>query len=242
MGTTVSELAEWFDHGVKQAALYMLVVCDGFDHIDYPVYVDDAKYFDDTYAKYDGKNMQRIMEVYDLVADRAVQLQGGTRMHNGPDKRTLPDLTGLDFDNLYALYEGCAAYPVHRATLEAAMDSRLGTNRGVPTAATQRAATQRAASAIPHKPALRALTGTLAQQLRGFAADWRTFSREPENSPPESDLRRQLGAILSNNYRSPSIDLVIKAIHEYEGADCVGCVIEFNDGITLRIPAEEKPI
>ena len=44
--TTKHEIAQWFDRGVSEGATHMIVVCDTFDHEDYPVYVtpsDDVR-------------------------------------------------------------------------------------------------------------------------------------------------------------------------------------------------------
>lgn len=51
---------------------YMLVVCDTFDYDDYPVFTDsDAECL----ARYRNPgNMQRVMEVYDLHASKAEQM------------------------------------------------------------------------------------------------------------------------------------------------------------------------
>jgi len=70
--TTKQEISSWFDAGVKRGARHMLVICDSFDHEDYPAYTDtDA----DCRAKYEAPgSMQHVMEVYDLTADKAVQL------------------------------------------------------------------------------------------------------------------------------------------------------------------------
>ena len=72
MTTTKQELSDWFDAGVKQGAMHMLVICDCFDHEDYPVYTKTA---DGCRAKYKNPGeMQRVMEVYDLNADKAAQM------------------------------------------------------------------------------------------------------------------------------------------------------------------------
>ena len=70
--TTKQDISEWFDQGAKTGATHMLVVCDTFDHDDYPVF---AKSDADCVAlyKYPGE-MQRVMEVYDLKADKNAQL------------------------------------------------------------------------------------------------------------------------------------------------------------------------
>jgi len=72
--TTRAEISEWFDEGVRAGGAYLIVVCDTFDHEDYPVYVrpnDDVR---ERFAQFNGPNMQKVMEVYDLTGDKAVQL------------------------------------------------------------------------------------------------------------------------------------------------------------------------
>jgi len=61
----------------------MIVVCDTFDHEDYPVYAATAEECVATY-KAPGE-MQRVMEVYDLAADKAAQLREARAMHLPPN-------------------------------------------------------------------------------------------------------------------------------------------------------------
>ena len=74
MGTTRDEIRGWFERGVEQGATHMIVVCDTFDHTDYPVFVKPGEDVHDLQKAYDGINMQRIMEVYKLTDDMAAQL------------------------------------------------------------------------------------------------------------------------------------------------------------------------
>lgn len=72
MATTKEDIGRWFARGVEDGARHMLVVCDTFDYDDYPVYTKtDAECL----AKYKAPGeMQKVMEVYDLGADMAEQL------------------------------------------------------------------------------------------------------------------------------------------------------------------------
>lgn len=66
MAASYNDLKQWFNEGEKLNATHMIIVCDEFDHEDYPVYVydnEDAKTIADSY---DNKNMSRIMEVYKI--------------------------------------------------------------------------------------------------------------------------------------------------------------------------------
>ncbi len=84
MSTSLGQLAEWFERGKAQKATHMIVVCDTFDHEDYPVFAkNDAECLAE-YAAHDGKNMQRVMEVYDLRKSWTSQGKGGKRVFNLP--------------------------------------------------------------------------------------------------------------------------------------------------------------
>lgn len=72
--TTHDEISEWFDRGVSQGAAHMIVVCDTCDHEDYPVFSTGDEETRAAYAQYNGQNMQRVMEVYDLPDDKVAQL------------------------------------------------------------------------------------------------------------------------------------------------------------------------
>ena len=81
MGTTRQEIREWLERGKAQGATHMIVVCDTYDHEDYPVFVmpgEDAKA---RHSEYNGQNMQRVMEVYSYARDLEEQL-AAPRAHN----------------------------------------------------------------------------------------------------------------------------------------------------------------
>lgn len=81
MGTTRDDICRWFDAAKKSGATHMIVVCDTYDHEDYPVNImseDDVKA---KYEYYNGKNMQRVMEVYAMHLDRETQLNERYAMH-----------------------------------------------------------------------------------------------------------------------------------------------------------------
>jgi hypothetical protein len=72
MAATKQDIDGWFNRGVAQKAEYMLVFCDTWDYEDYPVFTySDAECL----AQYENPGeMQRVMEVYDLRADKTQQL------------------------------------------------------------------------------------------------------------------------------------------------------------------------
>ena len=81
MAATKDEISTWFDRGIAQYATHMIVVCDTLDYEDYPCFaIGDADAIEQ-HGYYDGKNMQRVVEVYDLRADKAYQMGEHRAMH-----------------------------------------------------------------------------------------------------------------------------------------------------------------
>lgn len=81
MGTTREVIKGWIDRGLEQKATHLIVVSDTFDHDDYPVFAATDAEAIEKYDEYNGKEMQRIMEVYDLRMDLAAQLEEKRAMH-----------------------------------------------------------------------------------------------------------------------------------------------------------------
>ncbi len=75
MGTSKQEIKEWFKRGVEEEATHMLVVCDTYDWEDYPVYVKKGQDPHKVFEAHSGKNMQSVMEVYNLSMDMEKQLR-----------------------------------------------------------------------------------------------------------------------------------------------------------------------
>lgn len=66
MGTTKEDIREWIRRGKEQKATHLIVVCDTFDYNDYPVFVQKNEDVKIIVEEYSGRNMQTIMEVYNL--------------------------------------------------------------------------------------------------------------------------------------------------------------------------------
>jgi len=80
--TTTNDLIRWFKEGLKKKATHMLVVCDTFEYEDYPVYVSATEDVRKIFANFNGVNMQRVMEVYNLSKSINEQMKPGTRVFN----------------------------------------------------------------------------------------------------------------------------------------------------------------
>lgn len=72
MSATRDDLSSWFDRGKESNHRYMVIVCDTYDWDDYPVFCNDKEEAENR-VKNPGE-MQKIMEVYDLNADKEVQM------------------------------------------------------------------------------------------------------------------------------------------------------------------------
>lgn len=65
MTATYKEIEGWLRQLFEDEDLtHMIVICDTFDHEDYPVYVKKDEDVRDVAKEYEGKSMQRLMEVY----------------------------------------------------------------------------------------------------------------------------------------------------------------------------------
>jgi hypothetical protein len=81
MGTSKEEIRDWLEKGKERGASHVIVVCDSFDHEDYPVYVEKGQNVRDVEKQYNGPNMQRVMEVYSLKLDIEKQLSEHRSFH-----------------------------------------------------------------------------------------------------------------------------------------------------------------
>jgi hypothetical protein len=80
------DIRGWANKGIRNEQRWMIVVCDSYDYEDYPVYAKNENEFWRQYEEHNGKNMQRIMEVYDLSLDIESQLKEKRAFHMPPRK------------------------------------------------------------------------------------------------------------------------------------------------------------
>lgn len=82
MSTTLEKIRKWLTEGWRQEAKYLIVVCDTYDHSDFPVYATDDADVLKKHAENDNEDaMLRVMEVYDLSVDVGPQLREHRAMH-----------------------------------------------------------------------------------------------------------------------------------------------------------------
>ena len=68
MTATYDDVSAWFDDGLAKGANHMLVVCDTFDHDNYPVYILDGQGVHERIAQLETQPLLRIDEVYSYSA------------------------------------------------------------------------------------------------------------------------------------------------------------------------------
>jgi len=80
--TTQHDIARWFERGTKDPKnTHMIIICDTFSYEDYPVFVSedqDVRAVETERAR----NMQKVMEVYNLKMDMISQCHTAKRQFN----------------------------------------------------------------------------------------------------------------------------------------------------------------
>lgn len=71
----------WLGQAQKKSCTHLMVVCDDFDFNDYPVFITSGMDVTKEYEHRHSKNMQRVMEVYNLSMDIKEQLKEHRAIH-----------------------------------------------------------------------------------------------------------------------------------------------------------------
>jgi thiaminase len=79
MATTRDDIQTWWCERPKTTT-HMIVVCDTYDHEDYPVYVTQGQDVHEKLAEH-SKDMQRVMEVYSAALPFEAQLREHRAYH-----------------------------------------------------------------------------------------------------------------------------------------------------------------
>jgi hypothetical protein len=74
MAITKQEISDWFDRALFNGCSHLIIVCDTFDWEDYPVYVMPNESVHEKASEFDGRNMQKVMEVYSMKLDKQSQM------------------------------------------------------------------------------------------------------------------------------------------------------------------------
>ncbi len=74
------DIRGWLRCGKHKGATHVIIVCDTFDWTDYPVYVMSGMSVEKQ-LKRNGKNMQQVMEVYNLALPLDPQLDEHRAWH-----------------------------------------------------------------------------------------------------------------------------------------------------------------
>ena len=74
MSTSKSAIRSWLQRGAEMGATHVIVICDTYDHEDYPSYILPGQSVHKKVGCYDSASMQRVMEVYNLAMNIEEQL------------------------------------------------------------------------------------------------------------------------------------------------------------------------
>jgi len=72
--TTKNDIMKWFDAGVQDNDKWMIVIADTFSYENYPSYFKTRDDMIESRDNADDEKMLRVMEVYDLTANRDYQI------------------------------------------------------------------------------------------------------------------------------------------------------------------------
>ena len=75
------DIRRWLMSGKDKGATHVIIVCDTFSWDDYPIYVKPGEDPRVRAEEFDGKNMQKIIEVYALHMDIEAQLKEHRARH-----------------------------------------------------------------------------------------------------------------------------------------------------------------
>ena len=81
MGTNAHEIRAWLTNAKRDGATHVVIVCDTFDHSNFPVPVMPSEKVRDVFEAHDNKDMNRVMEVYALHLDIEAQLSEHRAFH-----------------------------------------------------------------------------------------------------------------------------------------------------------------
>lgn len=75
MAASKEQIGKWIERGIENGATHMIVVYDSWDYEDYPVYVYKHQSASAEVDARNGRDMLRVMEVYNLSMDIVSQLK-----------------------------------------------------------------------------------------------------------------------------------------------------------------------
>ena len=81
MAASKEDIRGWLARAKRDGDTHMFVVCDNYDYDDYPVGVKPTEDINEVAAKFNGVNMQSIMECYDLSLDFESQMNEHRAWH-----------------------------------------------------------------------------------------------------------------------------------------------------------------
>lgn len=75
MAARYEDIERWVYSAKEKECTHLIVVCDTYDHDDYPCYVSKDEDIHERIKHFKHADMQRIMEVYNMSMDLKTQLK-----------------------------------------------------------------------------------------------------------------------------------------------------------------------
>lgn len=80
--TSRSTIKYWLKQGVDLDATHVMIVCDTLLRENYPIFVQPEDNIENIIKKYNGRKMQKVMEVYNLKMSIYMQLNLDEKIWN----------------------------------------------------------------------------------------------------------------------------------------------------------------
>lgn len=81
MAASRQDIEGWLKRAEIERATHVIIVCDTFDHDDYPVYVTASQDIHERIKHFQNASMQRIMEVYNMALPISDQMREHRAYH-----------------------------------------------------------------------------------------------------------------------------------------------------------------
>ena len=78
---SIEDIKRWLGQAQEKACTHLMIVCDTYDYSDYPVFITSAMDVTKEYENRHQKNMQEVMEVFNLSMDIEEQLREHRSIH-----------------------------------------------------------------------------------------------------------------------------------------------------------------
>jgi len=73
MAASREDVDRWIKTAIAGKCEFIISVCDTFEYDDYPVYCEDLDELVRRYPEFNGKNMQKVNEIIQIIDGKAIE-------------------------------------------------------------------------------------------------------------------------------------------------------------------------